>query len=353
MVQIVTEVTDDRLDVGIAESGLSLLVVILCYRVVDLTINCLKSLATQIQDVPGTRVAICENGTGTEAVEQLRRAIDDHGWNDWVKLLAVTPNVGFTGGNNAVLRKVMCMPSPPRYVLLLNADTVVQPGALKNLYDAIEGDRTVGIVGPVMVGPDGTMQCSCFRDHSPVSEFLRGAGSGRINRLLSREYFQLAPPGGATRFDWVSFACALIRSDVIHDVGFLDEGFFLYYDDADYCRMARKAGWTIGHCQSARVVHLEGQSNELPEKARRLERKPRYYYVSRSRYFAKHLGTVGLWAANFAWLAGAMIAAARRRIAGRGAKGCEGEWKDIWTNAWSPVRKSNASLLPRESHVVN
>lgn len=346
------ESTGNRTEPRLIDDGLNVLVVILCYRVVELTVNCLKSIAPQIQDVPGMRVAICENGTGREAVEQLHSAIIANGWTDWVKLLAVSPNVGFTGGNNAVLRNAVSIAVPPRYVLLLNADTIVQPGALKALFDTFQASKDVGIMGPVMIGTDGNVQISCFRDHSPISEFLRGAGSGRINRLFSRGNFQLSPPAGASRFDWVSFACAMIRSEVLIEVGLLDEGYFLYYDDADYCRMARKAGWKIGYCREAQVMHLEGQSNELPEKARCLERKPRYYYVSRARYFAKHLGTAGLWAANIGWSAGSFLAAAGRLVAGRGANACRDEWKDIWTNAWSPVRKSNASLVPEESHVV-
>lgn len=355
MVPIVTEgePTNQRAEAGVAEDGLNLLVVIVCYRVVELTIGCLKSLAPQIHDVSRARVVVCDNGTGPEAVEQLRSSIVANGWNNWVTLQAISPNVGFTGGNNAVLRLAMTSSPPPKYFLLLNADTIVQVGALKFLYDAMEHAPGVGIMGPVMVGPDGKVQSSCFRDHSLVSEFLRGAGSGRINRILSRDYyFHLAPPNGAAHYDWVSFAGAMIRSEVARDTGLLDEGYFLYYDDADYCRMARNAGWKIGRCETARVVHLEGQSNELPEKTRSRERKPRYYYVSRARYFAKHLGTAGLWAANVAWSAGSAIAAVSRLVGGRGAKPCAGEWKDIWTNAWAPVRKSNASLLPKESHVV-
>ena len=346
------QLMDRRMEAAATEHGLNLLVVIVCYRVVDLTIDCLQSLVPQIQDVPNARVAICENGTGPEAVEQLRSAIVANEWQPWVTLQAIQPNVGFTGGNNAVLREAMRAQAWPKYFLLLNADTVLQPGALKSLYEAAEHSPDVGIMGALMTGRDGQQQCSCFRDHSPVSEFLRGAGSAKINRLFLRGPFQLAPPTGATHFDWVRFACAMIRADVVRDVGILDEGFFLYYDDADYCRSARKAGWKIGRCETARVVHLEGQSNELPEKARRRERKPTYYYVSRSRYFAKHIGTAGLWLANIAWTAGSAIAAAHRPFSSGGAQACVGEWKDIWTNARAPVRNSDASLAPKESRVV-
>jgi N-acetylglucosaminyl-diphospho-decaprenol L-rhamnosyltransferase len=330
----------------------SLLIAILCYRVVDLTINCLKSIAPQIHDVPRVRVMICENGTGPEAVDRLRESILENGWEDWVKLQAVYPNVGFTGGNNVILRDGMSWQLAPKYFLLLNADTIVEPGALRALYDAIERAPDIGIMGPTMIGGDGDIQVSCFRDHSPISEFLRGASTGIINRLLLRSNFQLAPPVGAAHFDWVSFACAVIRSEVIEQVGFLDEGYFLYFDDADYCRMARKAGWKIGYCREARVMHLEGQSNEVPEQTKKLERRPRYYYVSRARYFAKHCGMLGLWAANIAWSAGSAIAAARRLASRRGPRSCDGEWRDNWTNAWAPIRNSNAALTPKDSRLV-
>jgi N-acetylglucosaminyl-diphospho-decaprenol L-rhamnosyltransferase len=319
--------------------------------VVELTIKCLHSIANQIHDVPGTRVCVCENGTGAESVEQLRQAIIANGWNDWASLQAISPNVGFTGGNNAVLREAMSWAAPPKYFLLLNADTILQPEALKHLYHAVEHAPHVGIMGTAIFGEDGRAQDSCFRDHSPLSEFLRGAGTAILNRFLWRKHFQLMPADGQLHYDWISFAAALIRSSVIRDIGYLDEGFFLYFDDADFCRVARKAGWMIGCCPEARIVHLEGQSNEVPENTRQLKRRPRYYYVSRARYFAKHYGAVGLWAANIAWSVGSLIAHLKR-LARKRAPACEGEWKDIWTNALAPVRNSNASLIPEESRVI-
>jgi len=342
----------ERANAMLEHQPLDLLIVIVCYRVVKLTIECLQSLASQIGDVPNSRVMICENGTGPEATDEMKHAIVANGWQNWVSLKAIAPNVGFTGGNNAVLREAMSWESPPKYFLLLNADTIVQPGALRRAFDAIEASPTTGIMGAEMVGVDGVRQISCFRDHSPVSEFLRGASTNLINRLMQRDEFQLSAPRGRDNFDWVSFACALIRSDVVRQVGFLDEGFFLYYDDADYCRSARRAGWLIGCCNEAKVLHLEGQSNELPEKSRARERKPRYYYVSRSRYFAKHIGTIGLWAANVAWSAGWLVGEVKRLVKRSAPPACKGEWRDIWTNAWGPVRNSNASLAPRESHRV-
>ncbi len=83
---------------------MKLLVVIVSYRVTDLTIDCLRSLSGEIGRVPVTRVAVCENGTGGNAADQLRHAIEENNWGSWVDLTVIYPNRGFTGGNNAVIR---------------------------------------------------------------------------------------------------------------------------------------------------------------------------------------------------------------------------------------------------------
>src|SRR3990172_4813257 len=112
-----------------------LLIVILCYRVVDLTIDCLRSLASQIDDVPGTHVAVCENGSGPKTVLQLNDAIEQYGWGTWVTVTPVFPNCGFAGGNNVILQ---VSKSQFKYFLLLNSDTIVRPGALRHLVDAAQ-----------------------------------------------------------------------------------------------------------------------------------------------------------------------------------------------------------------------
>jgi GT2 family glycosyltransferase len=101
---------------------MKLLVAILCYRVPELTIDCLRSLEDEIVRMPGTKVAVCENGTGGDAADQIRAAVTAHGWVDWVHLTVVYPNRGFTGGNNTLIRDAFASAHPPEYVLLLNAD---------------------------------------------------------------------------------------------------------------------------------------------------------------------------------------------------------------------------------------
>src|SRR4051794_41412826 len=100
---------------------MKLLVVILNYRVTDLTIDCLKSLVPEVPRVPGTKVAVCENGTGGDAEERLRKTINDNGWESWVDLTAISPNRGFTGGKKNILSGPPPSAPPPRKFLSLQS----------------------------------------------------------------------------------------------------------------------------------------------------------------------------------------------------------------------------------------
>ena len=91
---------------------MKLLVVIVNYRATHLMIDCLKSVAEEIKRVPGTHVAVCENGTGDDSAERIQKAIDDHGWGAWCTLTAIGSNMGFTGGNNVILRPVVHSANP-------------------------------------------------------------------------------------------------------------------------------------------------------------------------------------------------------------------------------------------------
>ena len=172
--------------------AVKLLVVIVSYRVVDLTIDCLHSVAAEIHSVPGARVAVCENGTGDDSAERIQKAIDDNGWASWCTLTSLGVNLGFTGGNNAVIRPALQSDDPPEYVLLLNADTIVRLNAFKALVDFMDQNPKVGIAGSRLEEPDGTPQRSAFRFQTPLGEFEGNLKLGLVSRLLSR--WIVAPP---------------------------------------------------------------------------------------------------------------------------------------------------------------
>jgi len=281
---------------------MKLLVVIVNFRVVDLTIDCLRSAAEEVGRVPGTAVAVCENGTGDDSAARIQKAITDNGWGLWCTLTAISPNLGFTGGNNVILRPALKSADPPRYVLLLNADTIVRPGAFKALVDFMDQHPDVGIAGSRLEEPDGTPQRSAFRFHSPLSEFEGSLKLGLVSRLLER--WIAAPPVRDQPFetDWVSGASMIIRREVLQQIGLLDEGYYTYFDDIDICFNAGKAGWKTWYVPASRVVHLVGQSTGI--KGQNRKRQPSYLLEARRRYFLKNHGPLYAALADAALISG-------------------------------------------------
>ncbi len=269
---------------------MKLLVVIVSYRVAHLTIDCLRSVAEELHRVDGTQVAVCENGTGDDSAEKIQNTIDVNGWGDWCKLTILETNLGFTGGNNAILRPALASADPPEYFLLLNADTVVKPNALKALVEFMDENPRIGIAGSRLENPDGTAQCSAFRFLSPLGEFAGYSAIGAIASLLDRWF--VAPPvvDHACETDWVSGASMLIRRKVLDDVGVLDDGYYTYFDDIDYCFNARKHGWPTWYVPSSRVVHLVGQTTGV--KISQPKRVPSYVLDARRRYLLKNHGPI-------------------------------------------------------------
>ena len=120
-------------------------------------------------------------------------------------------------------------------------------------------------------------------------------------------------------------------------VGPMDEGYFLYYEDVEYCWRARRAGWRIRQVRTARVLHLRGRSGEVVALSEARARLPRYYYSSRTRFLYQAYGRFGLIAANLLWYVGRAIKHLTRLLGRRIKPMSEAEWVDIWTNVTRPL----------------
>ena len=267
---------------------MKLLVVIVNYRVANLVIDCLRSVVEEIERVPGAHVAVCENGTGDDSAERIQKAINENGWASWCTLTAISPNLGFTGGNNAILKPALDSVDPPQYVLLLNADTIVRPNAFKALVDLMDQNPKVGIAGSRLEEPNGTALVSAFRFLTPISEFETSIKLGLVTRVLSRWKATPPVPVQTSKVEWVSGTSTIIRREVFRDIGLLDEGYYTYFEDVDFCYNARRMGWQTWYVPGSRVMHLEGQSTGIATKV--LTRRPRYLFEARRRYFLKNHG---------------------------------------------------------------
>jgi hypothetical protein len=290
------------------------LIVIVNFRVAPLLVECLHSVAAELSRVPGAKVAVCENGSGDGSARVLSAAIDDNRWHDWCRLIVSDVNLGFTGGNNLVIRPALEAPDPPRYVLLLNPDTVVRPGAFATLLDFMERNPKVGIAGSRLEDPDGTPQRSAFRFMSPLGEFEGNLGLGVVTRLLAR--WAVAPPvvDHPCETDWVPGASMIVRREVFEQVGLLDEDYFTYFDDIDFCFNARQRGWPTWYVPESRVVHLVGQSTGVTATPKRM---PAYVLEARRRYFLKNHDPLYAALVDAATIGGLALARLRAALTGR------------------------------------
>jgi N-acetylglucosaminyl-diphospho-decaprenol L-rhamnosyltransferase len=269
---------------------MKLLVIVVSYRVTDLTIDCLRSLSREIHRVPGAKVAVCENGTGGDAEARLRKAIEENGWGAWADLTVIHPNRGFTGGNNVIIRNAMDSKDPPDYFLLLNADTILEPNALDALVEFMDANPKVGIAGSLLLNPDRTIQGCVYRFPTIAGEFERALRLGPMSHLLSRWTVRIKMPANAAEAEWVPGCSMIIRRQVVEAIGPLDEGLYTYYDDIDYCLNARRAGWATWFVPQSCVVHLEGASTGVT--ARVIKRRPAYWFQARRRFFLRNYGAI-------------------------------------------------------------
>jgi N-acetylglucosaminyl-diphospho-decaprenol L-rhamnosyltransferase len=210
--------------------------------------NCLRSLAEHPPSVPAEAVVVDNASTdGSAAVVARFRS---------ARLLQLPANVGFSAGNNAGIRA-----TSGELILLLNNDTIVPAGAIDRLVERFDADATAAVAGPRLVDGTGAAELSFGPMLSPLRELRQKLVMG----LQARRFGPVASwVERATRreryVDWVSGACLLVRRPVAEAVGLLDERFFLYTEDVDFCASVRARGWNVLFTPAAEIVHLRGRS---------------------------------------------------------------------------------------------
>jgi len=310
-----------------------LAIIIINYKTPQLTVNVLQSLLDEL-DITTMKVVIVDNNSRDDSLEILEEWISHNHADSWIKLISSDANTGFSGGNNIGIQSVKA-----KNYLLLNSDTIVRQGAIHLLLETAENHHEAGLISPRLEWEDGTAQESCFRFHTPVSELINSASTGVVSKAFSKYVVAHPVKNESDYYQWTSFACILIKSEVIEQIGLLDDEFFMYFEDVEYSYRAIEAGWKVLNNPAAHVVHLRGGSSPLKSQAKLRKRLPRYFYESRSRYFYLLYGRVGLFLANVLWSTGAIIALARGLISSRYQSTiAEKQWQDIWINFNNPKK---------------
>ena len=268
----------------------SLTIVVVNWRSPEMTVAALQSLQSHLEDIEDLRVAIVDNDSQDGSANKIRGAVEQRGWSRWVTLIEAPRNGGFAYGSNVAIRAMRSRGALPDFVMFLNPDTIVRPGALRILVDFMHTHPNVGIAGGCSEDADGTSQFCCFRFPNALGEFGHYLRLGIFDRLAASIITRIGIPEHERQVDWVSGAAMIVRRSVFEDVGTLDEEYFLYYEETDFTLRARRAGWQCWHVPQSRIVHFVGQSSGVTKRDWPPQRLPDYWYESRRRYFVLNHG---------------------------------------------------------------
>jgi N-acetylglucosaminyl-diphospho-decaprenol L-rhamnosyltransferase len=214
-------------------------------------------------------IHVVDNGSSDGSPEMVEREFPA------VHLVRNDSNRGFAAANNVVIKLAR-----GRHTLLLNPDTVVGPDTLRDMVSFMDGHEEVGICGPNVRFPDGRFQSCGYRFPTPLAEIRQSKNIDRIIRRVVGAEPPLRMESTPFEVDWVDGCCLMIRSEVILQTGLLDEQYFLYTEELDWCFRARKAGWAIYALPHVEMVHYQGQSTgQMSDSslAQLIETRLRYY----------------------------------------------------------------------------
>jgi N-acetylglucosaminyl-diphospho-decaprenol L-rhamnosyltransferase len=265
----------------VASAPIDVSIVILNYNTRRHLAACLDGLLAEgSTSVSGGRlsaeVVVVDNASADGSAEMVANAYP------WVRLIRSPRNGGFAYGNNLALRQVR-----GRTVLLLNPDTLVPPGGIGRLLERLNAHPDAGVVGPKLLKPNGTMHLACRRSFpTPSVAFYRFSGLAKMfprHRRFGRYNLTFIDPDVPLEVDSVCGACMLVRSAVIERIGLLDERFFMYGEDLDWCLRAQAAGWSVRYEPSIVVQHQHGAASRT-----RALRTTFHFFRAMDLFYRKH-----------------------------------------------------------------
>ncbi|MGE3508967.1 MAG: glycosyltransferase family 2 protein [Vicinamibacterales bacterium] len=270
----------------IATSGPDVSVIIVSYNTREVLRDCLTAVEGSSQVT--LELFVVDNHSRDGSADMVAQDFP------CVHLIRNADNRGFAAANNLAIPR-----TSGRFVLLLNPDTVVRPETIGTLARYLAANPGVGICGPRVMNPDGSQQSCGYQYPTPISEIRQSKNiPGFLRRIVGPEPPR-RPRMVPTEVEWVDGCCLMIRRDVIDMIGLLDEQFFMYAEELDWCFNARRRGWRIVAHPGTSILHYGGQSS-----VQVAERSLALLIETRLRYYRKNvgLGTAGL--VSLVYLAG-------------------------------------------------
>lgn len=239
----------------------------------DLLEHSIHSIYNNTLDI-NYEIIVVDNGSIDGSQEKIKNQFRD------VILIQNNSNVGFSTANNQGIRI-----SKGTYILLLNSDTIILKDAIKKLVEFLVTHEEAAIVGPKLLFENGTVQC-CYGSfpnlRSEIARALLLEEKLNKRRTLNDKRLKYSKPFEA---DWISGACFMFRKSILKEIGELDERFFLFNEEVDFCLRTRKAGWKVFCHPDAEIIHYKGKTTQKAYYVLIASR-----YESRLKYAEKHYG---------------------------------------------------------------
>ena len=231
-------------------SNSTIAIIIISFNVEKLLKECIESIYRETESAR-FEIWVIDNNSRDNSVQMLKQSFPD------IHLIENDENVGFTRANNQAVRQ--CRSD---YVLLLNPDTLIQDGAIDRMAQFMDANPDVGVSGCRVLNEDGSLQLACRRSiPSPSVAFFRLTGLSRLfpkSKVMAKYNLTYLDPMQTHEVDAVSGAFLLIRRRAIEQIGLLDETFWIYGEDIDWCIRAKRAGWKVMYHPDAHILHYKG-----------------------------------------------------------------------------------------------
>ncbi|MGQ9581774.1 MAG: glycosyltransferase family 2 protein [Armatimonadota bacterium] len=238
--------------------------------------ECLRTIFEQ-DDRLSFEVNVVDNASTDGSVDMVRSEFDG-----LVKLITIPRNIGFAAAQNISIRE-----SAGRYVFLLNPDAKLStPDLVRKMVEYMDANTDIGFLGPKVLNPDGSLQYSARRFPTMLAACFRHTLLGKLfpnNRFVSRYLMTDWQHNQIADVDWLSGSALMVRRETIEQIGLLDERFYMYLEDVDWCRRAHEAGWRVVYFPEVVVIHrIGGASDQNPVQM------IKEHHRSMLRYFLKY-----------------------------------------------------------------
>lgn len=316
----------------------SVAIIIVNYRTPALVNACLDSLENEAGDMLRFQVFVGDAQSQDNSVETISAYIHKRGMQDWVTCFDIGRNGGFAYGNNAIYQAYVAPDPAFDYVHFLNPDTYIHAGGVQALAAFLSARPDVGVAGSRLENPDGSWRAYGFRFPTPWREFFRGARLGVLEKLVPQAPVNIAGLSETREVDWVTGASFMMPRAVLDEVGLMDDGYFLYFEETDLMSRVHAAGYKVWHVAESRVVHLAGQSTGVRSGDAEIRRLSPVWLKSRTRFMRKKYGVAGVMLANVLFLTGDLLYRLKCLLLLRAIQDPPHLWRDYL-----------AQMLPRRS----